>query len=172
MLTLVTTIIMSVIGNNIALSLGMVGARSIVRFRTSIKYPRDTAYIFWCIAVGVCCGVSDYLVAGIGSGVVFLFMLLFGAVKRNERYLLIVHCAIDENQNVEQAISVYFEGAARLRVVNTNTIANTTEYIFEVSERKLTQATAKNEKSVVETLRALEIVEIVNLVCQNDEINR
>ena len=46
MLTLVTTLVMNVIGNNIALSLGMVGALSIVRFRTAIKDPRDTAYIF------------------------------------------------------------------------------------------------------------------------------
>ena len=47
MLTIVSTLIMSVIGNNVALSLGMVGALSIVRFRTAVKDPRDTAYIFW-----------------------------------------------------------------------------------------------------------------------------
>ena len=51
MLTLVTTLVMNVIGNNIALSLGMVGALSIVRFRTAIKDSRDTVYIFWAIAV-------------------------------------------------------------------------------------------------------------------------
>ena len=50
MLVLITTLIMNVIGNNIALSLGMVGALSIVRFRRAIKDPRDTAYIFWAIA--------------------------------------------------------------------------------------------------------------------------
>ena len=54
MLALVTTMVMCVIGNNIALSLGMVGALSIVRFRTAIKDARDTAYIFWAIAVGIC----------------------------------------------------------------------------------------------------------------------
>lgn len=71
MLVLVTTLVMNVIGNNIALSLGMVGALSIVRFRTAIKDPRDTAYIFWAIAVGICCGVSDYLIAGIGTFIIF-----------------------------------------------------------------------------------------------------
>ena len=79
MMTLVTTLIMCVIGNNIALSLGMVGALSIVRFRTAIKAPRDTTYIFWAIAVGVCCGICDYLIAGIGSAVIFCMMVLFGA---------------------------------------------------------------------------------------------
>ena len=67
MLALVTTLVMNVIGNNIALSLGMVGALSIVRFRTAIKDPRDTAYIFWAIAIGITCGVSDYIMAGIGT---------------------------------------------------------------------------------------------------------
>ena len=55
-LTILTATVMTVIGNNIALSLGMVGALSIIRFRTSIKDSRDTIYIFWTIIVGICCG--------------------------------------------------------------------------------------------------------------------
>lgn len=58
-LTLITTTVMIVIGNNIALSLGMVGALSIVRFRTAIKDSRDTIYIFWAIVVGICCGAGN-----------------------------------------------------------------------------------------------------------------
>ena len=58
-LTVITTTVMIVIGNNIALSLGMVGALSIVRFRTAIKDSRDTVYIFWTIVVGICCGAGD-----------------------------------------------------------------------------------------------------------------
>lgn len=54
-LTVLTGTVMTVIGNNIALSLGMVGALSIVRFRTAIKDSRDTTYIFWAIIVGICC---------------------------------------------------------------------------------------------------------------------
>ena len=60
-LTVMTGTVMTVIGNHIALSLGMVGALSIVRFRTAIKDSRDTVYIFWTIIVGICCGVGDYL---------------------------------------------------------------------------------------------------------------
>ena len=65
MLTVLTGTVMTVIGNNIALSLGMVGALSIVRFRTAIKDSRDSIYIFWTIIVGICCGVGDYMVAAI-----------------------------------------------------------------------------------------------------------
>ena len=60
-LTVLTGTVMTVIGNNIALSLGMVGALSIVRFRTAIKDSRDSIYIFWTIIVGICCGVGDYI---------------------------------------------------------------------------------------------------------------
>ena len=76
MLTVLTGTVMTVIGNNIALSLGMVGALSIVRFRTAVKDSRDTVYIFWTIIAGICCGVGDYTVAAFGSGITFFVMLL------------------------------------------------------------------------------------------------
>ena len=89
-LTMITTTVMIVIGNNIALSLGMVGALSIVRFRTAIKDSRDTIYIFWAIVVGICCGSGDYLVAGIGSAFIFLALLLFGRIRSDNRALLVI----------------------------------------------------------------------------------
>ena len=88
-MTVITTTVMIVIGNNIALSLGMVGALSIVRFRTAIKDSRDTVYIFWTIVVGICCGSGDYLVAGVGSAFAFVLLLLFGRVRNDSRMLLI-----------------------------------------------------------------------------------
>ena len=80
-LTVLTGTVMTVIGNNITLSLGMVGALSIVRFRTAIKDSRDSIYIFWTIIVGICCGVGDYMVAAIGSTVTFLVILMLGMIK-------------------------------------------------------------------------------------------
>ena len=70
-LSLVTTLVIMAVTSNVVLSLGMVGALSIVRFRTAIKDSRDTVYIFWSIIVGICCGVGDYAVACIGSAVTF-----------------------------------------------------------------------------------------------------
>ena len=89
-LTVMTGTVMTVIGNNIALSLGMVGALSIVRFRTAIKDSRDTVYIFWTIIVGICCGVGDYLVAAVGSSAIFLIFLIMGAIRSDNRMLLII----------------------------------------------------------------------------------
>ena len=169
MLTLTTTLVMNVIGNNITLSLGMVGALSIVRFRTAIKDPRDTTYIFWCIAVGICCGVSEYLIAGIGSGVIFLFMAVFGAVRNNERYLLIVRAGAKATQQVENTVENWFGGRANLRVKNTT--EDSVEFIYELAEKVMRQS-EKQKGSISETLYKLGTVNAVNIVCQNDEINR
>ena len=168
MLTLVTTLVMNVIGNNIALSLGMVGALSIVRFRTAIKDPRDTAYIFWGIAVGICCGVAEYVMAGIGTFVIFLTLALFGAVKSNERYLLIVRCSQKNAEQVERLVEDKFANKAKMRV--NNSTQENAEYIYEMSEKMLNKA--KKEGNISDYFYKSKLVTAVNLVCQNDEINR
>ena len=168
MLTIVTTLIMSVIGNNVALSLGMVGALSIVRYRTAIKDPRDTAYIFWAIAAGICCGVQDFVIAGIGSGVIFLIMLIIGNVKNNDRFLLIVRGEKKAADEARTVIESSFDNKAKFRVENST--KDTVELIYEVSQKVLDKT--KKRANVSEALYKVEGVESVNLVCQNDEINR
>lgn len=169
MLTMVTTLIMNVIGNNIALSLGMVGALSIVRFRTAVKDPRDTAYIFWCIAVGISCGVSYYVMAAIGTGMIFLMMLIMGAVKSNDRYLLIIHSDTDASTRIEETVLVQYEGKALLRVKNQR--RESTEYIYEMSARIIARA-KKKHADLSDALMRIEGVEDVKLVCQNEEMSR
>lgn len=108
-LTILTATVMTVIGNNIALSLGMVGALSIVRFRTAIKDSRDTAYIFWTIIVGICCGVGDYVVAVTGSAAVFAVLLILGRVRNDNRMLLIIRGARNMERRIEAVVFDYFE---------------------------------------------------------------
>ena len=168
MLTIVTTLIMSVIGNNVALSLGMVGALSIVRYRTAIKDPRDTAYIFWAIAAGICCGVQDFVVVGIGSCVIFLIMLVIGNVASNDRYLVIVRGDLKASDGMRAVVDTFFRGKAKFRVQNTT--ADMVEIIYEVSEKVL-KNTEKRE-DVTGALYRVEGVESVNIICQNDDINR
>ncbi len=168
MLVLVTTLVMSVIGNNVALSLGMVGALSIVRFRTAIKDPRDTTYIFWCIAVGVCCGVSEYIIATIGTSVIFMLMLIFGFVRKNDRFLVVIRGLKKGDDEVQKYMDYKFNGKAVLRV-NNNT-QETMEYIYEISEMMLNKA--QESGSVVDELLRIPGMTTVNIVCQNDEVNR
>lgn len=171
MLTLVTTLVMNVIGNNIALSLGMVGALSIVRFRTAIKDPRDTAYIFWGIAVGICCGVSDYLIAGIGSMVIFVFLILFGFIRNNERIMVIINSEQDAESEIETQMDSFFEGKAMIRVHNSNIQNGMAEYIYEISDRLMSRAEKRNGK-LTKHLSEIPRVISVSFVRQDDEISQ
>lgn len=167
-LTILTGAVMTVIGNNVALSLGMVGALSIVRFRTAIKDTRDTTYIFWAIIIGICCGVGDYKVAGVGSAVVFLVLLFLGRVRNENRMLLIIRAANAKELDLEGVISRYYNNKALLKVKNTT--PETVELIYELT-RKVYMESYKNESDITEHLYALGNVEYVNIVTQSDEIS-
>lgn len=168
MLTVLTATVMTVIGNNIALSLGMVGALSIVRFRTAIKDFRDTSYIFWAIIVGICCGVGDYIVAGVGSIVVFILLFVMGRVRNENRILLIIKAPRSLEGEIEGTIFNYFDKKVLQRVKNTTEQA--VEFIFEMS-RKTYEISYKNEEPITKKLYSLGNVEYVNIVTQNDEIS-
>lgn len=168
MLTILTSMVMTVIGNNVALSLGMVGALSIVRFRTAIKDSRDTAYIFWTIIVGICCGVGDYFVAGIGTIIVFIIMLFFGRIKNDNRILLVVRGPRNQEKKIEGVIFNYFNHKANLKVKNTT--ETSIEYIYELTKKVYNKQLLKDE-SITEALYKIENIEYVNIVVQNDEIS-
>lgn len=166
-LTVMTGTVMTVIGNNIALSLGMVGALSIVRFRTALKDSRDTAYVFWTIIVGICCGVGDYVVAAAGSTAIFLVFLLFGAVRSDTRMLLVVRADRNLEEKIEAMVFQYFERQAVLRVKNTNT--GNVEFIYEMSRKTLERA-QRHHPALTGDFYKLGAVECVNIVAQSDEI--
>lgn len=167
-LTVLTGMVMTVIGNNIALSLGMVGALSIVRFRTAIKDSRDTVYIFWTIIAGICCGVGDYLVAGIGSAVTFLVFLVLGSIKSDNRMLLIVRGNRNRQSGIQGKVFQLFHYKAVLRVRNTS--ASHVEFIYEITRKMLEQA-ENTGVDVCEEIYSLGEIEYVNIVMQNDEIS-
>ncbi len=167
-LTILTATVMTVIGNNIALSLGMVGALSIVRFRTAIKDSRDTVYIFWTIIVGICCGVGDYAVAAIGSGVVFIVLLLLGRIRNDNRILLIIRTARSNEEKVQATVFKYFQRNATLRVKNTTT--ESAEFIYEMSKHILDKGN-KGDKGITDALYEIGNMDYVNIVTQNDEIS-
>lgn len=167
-LTILTSTVMTVIANNIALSLGMVGALSIIRFRTAIKDSRDTTYIFWSIVVGICCGAGDYLVAGIGSSVVFVVLLLLGRVRNENRILLIIRGARDLELDIESIVADYFHNHAIMKVKNTT--GTSIEVIYEMAAKDY-RLMYKREKGITERLYDLKDIEYVNVVTQNDEIS-
>ena len=168
-LTVLTSMVMTVIGNNVALSLGMVGALSIVRFRTAIKDSRDTVYIFWTIIVGICCGVGDFIVAGIGSAFVFILFLILGAIKNNNRMLVIIRGNRTKEAQIQAVMYKFFGAKAVLRVKNSTT--ESIEFIYEMTAKMLTLAERKNNIGICDEIYKIGNIEYVNTVMQNDEIS-
>lgn len=166
-LTILATMVMTVIGNNVALSLGMVGALSIVRFRTAIKDTRDTVYIFWAIIVGICCGVGDYVVATLGSFIVFLALLLVGSIKDDNRMLLVVRSNKVNELKIKSIVYTHYDGRANLKVLNTT--IEKVEFIYELSKRDYNKS-QKKEDNINDKLYSLVGTDYVNLVAQSDEL--
>ncbi len=166
-LTILTATVMSTISNNIALSLGMVGALSIVRYRTAVKDTRDTAYIFWSIIAGICSGAGDYVVGSVGSAIVFVLLLILGRVKNDNRVLIVVRGALAHEKDIEVAIFDLFKNRASLKVKNST--SESIEFIYEVS-KKAYKDVQKKETGLFDLIYKIGDIDYVNVVTQNDDI--
>lgn len=105
-MTMVTAMVIIAVNSNLVLSLGMVGALSIVRFRTPIKDPTDLIFLFWAAAAGIVTGAGFYSLAVIASVIIGLVMFFF--IKRTSfetPYLLVVNCDGDQSEHeLQQAV--------------------------------------------------------------------
>ncbi len=106
LITLVTTLVILVISSNVVLSLGMVGALSIVRFRTAVKEPSDTAFLFWAIATGMICGAGYVTVAILATlllGLLFMGIHVFAKKQKSDSYMVVTR--FDGSEEVTKALS-------------------------------------------------------------------
>ncbi|WP_368483378.1 DUF4956 domain-containing protein [Solibacillus isronensis] len=106
LMTMITTVIIMTISTNIVLSLGMVGALSIVRFRTAVKDPLDIVYMFWAISAGIAIGAGMYPLALIGSAAFGATLAWLSKKKiRGETYLLVVHYQHEAHEQVKKVLN-------------------------------------------------------------------
>jgi len=133
LLTLVTSIVIRAINSNLSLSLGMVGALSIVRFRTAIKDPVDTIFMFWAITVGIMSGAGLYVVTILSTiiiSIIYFISHLF-QVKRTRKMLLIVVCSLDKSKEIIKLLD------NKSCVLKTEMYKkDSAELTFEISNRK------------------------------------
>ena len=121
-MTLVTTLIILAVTSNVVLSLGMVGALSIVRFRSAIKEPMDIVYIFWSISVGIVLGAGLIPLAVIGSLFIGLFMIIFVNRKTSDNpYILVLNCY--DNESEKKAVD-YVKQHVKKHVIKSKTISS------------------------------------------------
>ena len=130
-LSLVTTLVIMVVTSNVVLSLGMVGALSIVRFRTAIKEPIETVFLFWALAAGIVIGAGLIPLAVIGSVIIGLILLLFANRKiHNQPYLLVLNCRDEAAE--QQALQALSQAAGRYLVKAKTVNAGGVELTAEV----------------------------------------
>jgi len=160
-LSLVTTLVIMAVTSNVVLSLGMVGALSIVRFRTAIKEPVEIVFLFWSLAVGIVIGAGMIPLAVIGSAIIGVILLLFANRKiHNNPYILVVNCSDEKTEKA--ALDILGKDAEHC-VVKSKTV--TTSGIELTAElRTKTASTA-----FVNAIAQLPGVETATLVSYNGE---
>ena len=118
-LTMITTLVILAVTSNVVLSLGMVGALSIVRFRTAIKEPLDIAFLFWAIAVGIVLAAGMIPLAVIGSVVIGIVLLVFVNKKSHfNPYLIVINC---DSHASEEAAKNYLKDKVNKCTVKSKT---------------------------------------------------
>lgn len=161
MMSLITTMVMNILGSSLALSLGMVGALSIVRFRTAVKDSKDTTFIFWAIAIGLGAGSNNYYIVVVGTiFVAVVTVILSFGFKDKETYLVIVRSDLTALEEVRAKLFSTYK-ASKLR---SETI--TSDYAEIVYQIKFNKDYDINE---YEKIKAIDGVHFINLVSQNGE---
>jgi len=119
-MSMITSLVILAVTSNVVLSLGMVGALSIVRFRTAIKEPMDIAFLFWAITVGIVLGAGLLALAVIGSVIIGVIIVIFSTRKIGDiPYILVVNC---ENDETESEAAKLIKDEAKKSVLKSKTV--------------------------------------------------
>lgn len=161
-LCLITTLIILAVTSNVVLSLGMVGALSIVRFRSAIKEPIDIAYLFWSISAGIVIGAGLIPLAIIASIFIGIVMILFVNKKTtNNPYILVINCSDDDSEN--NALNLLSKSVEKYTVKSkTVSPVNGVEITVEVGLKK-------NTTKFVNAISKLDGISNVVLVSYNGD---
>lgn len=167
MLSMVTAMIIRTISSNISLSLGMVGALSIVRFRTAIKEPVDTAFMFWGISAGIMSGAGLYipaLIATLGIGVLYFTAYLMG-FRVATRYLLVLKYKAEAHNDVLKKL----KNLKKFKIRSKSIFGNEVELSLEVDIKENNKTRANIETTVVDQFKEVNGVINASLISyQND----
>lgn len=158
-LALVSVILMDLIQSNIALSLGMLGSLSIVRFRTNIRDPRDIGFIFWAMAIGIAASTESYFL-GVSGSIVLAAIMIFTknrGISQSPRLLVIrgSNADLDRIQNIVSVCTQNYVVKAK------NILSDSFELVYEV------QIPEKNEHRAIENIFEIGGIDSVNLLAQN-----
>lgn len=160
-LSLVTTLVIMAVTSNVVLSLGMVGALSIVRFRTAIKEPMEIVYLFWALAAGIVIGAGMIPLAIIGSIIIGIILLIFANRKiHTNPFIFVINCADEQAEN--EALDLLEKSVERYIVKSKTVSKNGIELTAELRTKDATT-------SFVNRINDIANVENATLVSYNGE---
>ncbi|MBE7011232.1 MAG: DUF4956 domain-containing protein [Ruminococcaceae bacterium] len=120
-MSMITSLVIIAVTSNVVLSLGMVGALSIVRFRTAIKEPMDIAFLFWSIAVGIVLGAGLLPLAIIGSVIIGIIIVVFSTRKLGDTpYILVISC---DDESTETAVKELLNKEAKKNLLKSKSVS-------------------------------------------------
>ena len=160
-LTLITTAIIVTIQSSIVVSLGMVGALSIVRFRTAIKDPMDLIFLFWSISVGIICGARLYLIAILLCVILSIILFVLNTIPVvNAPQILVVNSS---NTSIEENIlNVVKQYTTSYKVKSRNMTADQLDMVIELR--------SKDDANLVKAVNAIESVFNTSLLSHDGEV--
>ncbi|MCR5719270.1 MAG: DUF4956 domain-containing protein [Lachnospiraceae bacterium] len=130
-MSLVTTLVIMAVTSNVVLSLGMVGALSIVRFRTAIKETMEIVFLFWSLAAGIVIGAGMIPLAVIGSVIIGVILIIFANQKMKDTpYILIVNCADEKSE--ENAVNIIGNSVEKYIIKSKTVNASGVEFTAEI----------------------------------------
>lgn len=158
-MTVLTCMVTLAISTNVVISLGMVGALSIVRFRTAVKDPMDLLYLFWAITTGITSGAGMYVLALIAAAIMILMIILFySRQQRGKIYIAVIHYSGDEAG--DEVIRCF--GKRKYFIKSKTMRKEKTEMAVEIFCKQA-------DMDFMEKIRAIEHVDDVTLIQYNGE---
>lgn len=131
-MTMITSLVIMTISTNVVLSLGMVGALSIVRFRTAIKDPLDVVFMFWAIAAGISSGAGLYFLTLFGAAIIGLVLILLSRKKHADTiYLLVIHYTETANEDVKRELQK-LDYTLKSKIIRKDVIEQTAEIRLKI----------------------------------------
>lgn len=160
-ITVVTAAIILAVQSSIVISLGMVGALSIVRFRTAVKEPMDLCFLFWSIAVGICCGARVIEIAFILSALLTILVIVLEMLPIGRAPMILV-LNMQDAKTEEQMIDVVKKYSKYYKVKSRNVSPTKCNLIVEVR--------VKEEAEMVQEISSLDGIDSVSLISHDGEV--
>lgn len=169
-LTIITSLVLLVIGNNLARAFGLVGAMSIIRFRTAVRDVQDIVFIFFALGIGMASGGAQYLVAFIGTGFISLVLLLLSNtnVFQTASVNYLIHITYKPNEIDDPVKKLLKSSTNSLKVVNVRAL-DEKNYIEVYYNMKLKNGIEK--EVLIRKLKNFDDVKDINIYFDDDDMN-